>query len=548
MPRISICCFFCLSVLLPTTQAGAQHEGHPGQSALGWVPREILERPVTLREGIGTIHEEVTTSSPQAQAFYDQGLAYLYSFVWIEAARSFHQALRLDPKLAMAYLGLSFAYSGLEDYWAARAAYEKAQKLAANMSERERKRIKLRSLQLEAMADTKNRDKYLPYFRAIDAALASDPDNVHLWLLRGNAQEGTPFGYGQGGGTQSVVSYEAALARSPDNFAAHHYLTHSLENTGRIEEALAHGEAYARLAPAIPHAHHMYGHDLRRVGRTEEAIEQFRKAEELESAYYRSQDISPAYDWHHVHNLNLLANCYQYLGQMKTAAQLMREASSVPVHTEYLAINRKEWPEFLLGRGRAREALAAAQAMAISKWPASRIVGHTLVGNALLALKRPKEAQAELAAADEELQVLLNAGGQRVASVVQPYAEALRGEVLLRSGKRAEGTAVLEGVEHKIRAIPGPDAWSQALFRLESIARIAREVGGWELAEFTARQMLEHDPAYAGSHYALALVADHNGDVATSREEFAAAEKLWSKADPDLPELARLRLKLTAQR
>lgn len=531
----------CLSVLLPATPAGAQHEGHPGQSALEWVPREILERPVTLRQGIGAIHEPVTTSSRQAQAFYDQGLAYLYSFVWIEAARSFNQALRLDPKLAMASLGVSYAYSGLDDYWAAREAYEKAQKLAANVGERERRRIELRGLQLEAMADTKNGDKYIAYFRAIDAALASHADDVHLWLLRGNAQEGTPFGYGQGGGSQSVVSYEAALAHSPGNFAAHHYLTHSLENTGRIEEALVHGEAYAGLAPAIPHAHHMYGHELRRVGRTEEAIAQFRKADELENAYYRSQDISPAYDWHHVHNLNLLANSYQYLGQMKTAAQLMREASSVPVRTEYLAINRKEWPEFLLGRGRAREALAAAQAMAGSKWPAARIVGHALVGNALLALNRPKEAQATLATAHQELQVLLNAGGQRVAGMVQPYVEALRGEVLLRSGKGVEGTAVLEEVEHRIREIPGPDAWSQALFRLESIARIAREAGDWDLAEFTARQMLEHDSAYAGSHYALALVAEHNGDVVTSREEFAAAEKLWSKADADLPELARSR-------
>ena len=32
--------------------------------------------------------------SPEAQRFYDQGLAYLHNYVWIEAARSFHQALR----------------------------------------------------------------------------------------------------------------------------------------------------------------------------------------------------------------------------------------------------------------------------------------------------------------------------------------------------------------------------------------------------------------------------------------------------------------------
>jgi hypothetical protein len=56
------------------------------------------------------------TCSKNAQPFYDQEVAYLlYSYVWIEAARSFHRALRGDPGLAMAYLGLSRVYSGLED-------------------------------------------------------------------------------------------------------------------------------------------------------------------------------------------------------------------------------------------------------------------------------------------------------------------------------------------------------------------------------------------------------------------------------------------------
>jgi hypothetical protein len=81
-----------------------------GQAGMGQhspLPAELLERPLPLRHGIGPAHEAVTTSSADAQAFYGQGLVYLHSYVWIEAARSFHHALRLDPKLAMAQLGLS---------------------------------------------------------------------------------------------------------------------------------------------------------------------------------------------------------------------------------------------------------------------------------------------------------------------------------------------------------------------------------------------------------------------------------------------------------
>src|SRR5215469_14098290 len=83
--RTFISNFICLWLFLPLLQARAQHEGHTGQEVVGYVPREILERPVKLGPGIGRVHEPVTTSSPEAQSFYDQGLAYLYSFVWIEA-------------------------------------------------------------------------------------------------------------------------------------------------------------------------------------------------------------------------------------------------------------------------------------------------------------------------------------------------------------------------------------------------------------------------------------------------------------------------------
>jgi len=62
-----------------------------------------------------------------------------------------------------------------------------------------------------------------------------------------------------------------------------------------------------------------------------------------------------------------------------------------------------------------------------------------------------------------------------------------------------------------------------------------------ELAAWAARQMMEHDPNYAGAHYAVALAAQHNGDASTARAEAAAAARLWSKADADLAELKIVR-------
>jgi hypothetical protein len=76
---------------------------------------------------------------------------------------------------------------------------------------------------------------------------------------------------------------------------------------------------------------------------------------------------------------------------------------------------------------------------------------------------------------------------------------------------------------------------------MEAIGRIARDVGDWDFAGFVARQMLAQDPRYAGTHYALGLVAEHNGDLPAARAAFAMAARAWGAADRDLPELAEMR-------
>jgi tetratricopeptide (TPR) repeat protein len=528
-------------LLLPVSLASplsAQHQEHDA-NMVGWVPREILERPVPLRQGVGPLHDAVTTSSPAAQSFYDQGFAYLHSFVWIEAARSFHQALRFDPKLAMAYVGLSDAYIGLADPAAAQAAIEKAQNLADAVTESERRKIEIHALLLTWLSDS-DLQKYFAYRNAITAAIAATPNDPWLWIQRGFAEEGSPHAHGQNGGPDTIAFYEAALALAPDEFAAHHYLAHTYETIGRPQDALVQSEIYVRMAPAVPHAHHMHGHDLRWTGRTEQAIAEFERADELEENYYRSENIPARYDWHHIHNLSLLAMCHQTLGQMKSAEKLFHEAFALPVYNDLAEFNRSEWPEFLLSRGRYEEALAAARQLDNGQWPMGRFAGHTAAGRALLRLNRVEDAQAELSLAERELEHVPT-------SVVTqlPDAGLLNAELLLRQGHVEKSDALFREIEKKIRAVPGPDSWSQAIFQLASIASIARDAADWELAEFTAQQMIEHDPSYAGGYYALGLAVEHRGGEAAG-EQFVKAENRWANADTDLAELVQVRQKLTA--
>src|SRR5258706_8625415 len=86
-----------------------------------------------LVAGLGPVHHPVTTLNPQAQKYFDQGLAYLYGFNHAEAVRSFTYAAELDPKLAMAQWGRALALgpninAPEIDETAAKAAYEAAQR------------------------------------------------------------------------------------------------------------------------------------------------------------------------------------------------------------------------------------------------------------------------------------------------------------------------------------------------------------------------------------------------------------------------------------
>jgi hypothetical protein len=170
--------------------------------------------------------------------------------------------------------------------------------------------------------------------------------------------------------------------------------------------------------------------------------------------------------------------------------------------------------------------------MASHRTPVVSAIGHIEAGRAQLALGRFKEAADESNAALR----LMRSAPQGAGLAATPL-KALQGEFFLRTGKRDQGRPLLEQVANEVRAAPGPDAWTQALFALEAIARAAREVGDWEFAEWAAGQMLEHDPQYAGSHYARALVAEHRGDAGTAAAERALMVKYWSNADKDLAEL-----------
>jgi len=546
-PLVFLTCAFCLAIPL-----AAQHEHPAAESAqpmqqpnsetedIGWVPREILNRPVTLRDGLGPVHEKVTTSSLEAQKYYDQGLAYLHSYVWIEAARSFHQALRLDPRIAMAYVGLSRTYSGLTDPKAAREALRKAQGLAPSVSEWEQSRIQLRAQQLEAINEIDDQAKLEAYRKSIDTELAKRPNDIELLLIRGNAEESIAAGRGQLGLPTSVPFYERVLRLQPDHPAAHHYLVHTYENMGMPEEALKHGEIYARVTPNIAHAQHMYGHDLQKVNRNMEAVAQFQKAQQIEEAYYRDEHINVKYDWHHIHNQDLMSISRAFMGQMRDAEALWREAFAAPAISGLWEAYQSKWPEFLLERGRPQEALLATQRLTAGRWPVGRTMGHILAGRAYVHLNQLDKADAELAASEKEAAQIEDLNPEPCLPHPRTYPvfelNLLKTELAMRRNKQGAEQAMRDLLLQAKEGFRMADS-TDSLFVMQLVAEDSRNLKRWDLAQFAAEQMLGFDSNYAGGHYETAMVRLQTGQGGAAEPELQKAIELWKNADPDLDEL-----------
>src|SRR5688572_3805083 len=519
---------FLLFVLCCSLILRGQHSPHSIPS----VPQQLLERSVPLRSGIGVVHDDAGTKSKEAQAFYDQGLAYLHSFVWIEAARSFHEALRHDSSLALAHVGLSYCYVELSKPAEAKKAIATAQTLSTKAADHVKRHVEARALQMAAEDAPRDASRLAAYRKSLDAAIAAFANDIELLLKRGMAESPDPAERGQGSVLASVPYYERALKVSPNHLAARHYMAHAFENTGRVKEAAEAAASYSSQASGVPHARHMHGHELRRSGRVMEAIAQFEAADKLQRDYLAKEKIAPELDWHHAHNLDLLAASYQYIGQMRKAEALLKQAFALPSSLLAQVVNKRDYPAFLVGRNRLEEALAAAKSLAAHPHPVAQAAGHIESGFALLAMNRFADGANSSNAALRALKAAPD--GQALAVIP---LEALQGEFRLRTAQREQGRQGMERAAQKWRSLQGPDAWSQSLFRLEALARSARQVGDWPLAARMAQLMLEHDPNYAGTHFALGLVAHHDGNLPTARREFELAAKGWAQADRDMAEL-----------
>lgn len=280
--------------------------------------------PVTLVAGLGDLHHPVSTHNPEAQKFFDQGLRFIYAFNHDEAARSFQQAAKLDPKLAMAYWGVAEAvgpnYNDPADpdrFKRAHEAVQEAVDLASGATPSEQAYIQAMAKRFPADPNSdlkKAAEDYRDAMRQVSAEFPDDLDaatllaeagmNLHPWGLWHH--DGTP----EAGTEEIVATLESVIKRDPNHLGAIHYYIHSVEASNSPERALAGANKLAALAPGAGHIVHMPAHIYIRTGDYEAAVKTNEQAAEVDRAYIKASGAAGIYPMmYYSHNLHFVAVC-----------------------------------------------------------------------------------------------------------------------------------------------------------------------------------------------------------------------------------------------
>src|ERR1022692_262925 len=106
MSRIAV---LALVLLASIAHAQDHDDAYFGHSYQGDVFNDGPRQKAYLMGKTGNVRFPITTKSPEAQKFFEQGVGQLHGFWYFEAERSFRQVALLDPDCAMAYWGMAMA-------------------------------------------------------------------------------------------------------------------------------------------------------------------------------------------------------------------------------------------------------------------------------------------------------------------------------------------------------------------------------------------------------------------------------------------------------
>ena len=534
----------CLLALGCSAQPGSHGHGAVGSAA----------SPPPLFDNLGPYHRAITTTSPRAQAYFDQGLRLVYGFNHYEAQAAFREAARLDPACAMCAWGIALTYGSnynsptdAERERGALAAVTQARALAAaGGNDRERAIIGALASRHSASpgADRAALDRaYADAMREVSRRFPDDLDaatlyadalmNLRPWSLW------TPDGAPQPGTQEIVTTLERVLAADSMHPGANHLYVHAVEASPDPRRAEAAADRLQTLMPGAGHMVHMPSHIYYRVGRYADARSTNIRAVAADRAYFKRSQPSPIYrGMYYPHNLDFVWHAASMEGRGDECVRAAREfAAEVP------AAMVLEMPDMETAPAAPLVALAR-----FARWdeilaqpaPPEKMLYVTGVwrytrGLAFIAKGRRAEATREL----EELRAVERSVPAertlafffRMTDLLALASRTLAGEIALRDGDPATAVGYLaEAVRLQDQHwFTEPPPWYYPVRQSLGVALL--QAGRPAEAEAVYREDLRWNPENGWSLFGLAQSLRAQGKTADADAVDVRFRRAWARAD-----------------
>lgn len=484
--------------------------------------------------GLGPFSRPITTSSPEAQRYFDQGVQLLYAFTPVNAARSFREAWKLDPDCAMCYFGEAWAWGSYlngpmtaPDAPRAHAAIRKAVELSRNHATAvERALIEAMAIRYEPEHD-RDRRRALDeqYAEAINDVYRRFPNDLEAGFLAGESLMLLQPRRGEKDINDPEVKevhrvLESVLAQDITHPGACHLYIHATEPTQEPGKAEACAEHLGQSIPGASHIQHMPSHTFNRVGRWGESVRGNTDAwhSDLKAEHGEGFAIYPS------HNLHMLLFAASNDGQGAVAIQAGRNYADLMDGANFYEaltmvrfgrfeeiIELRDPPEGTVFRG---------------LWDFGKGYAHLRTGDEGTArwyLHRVRKA-----AADNPEDQFRGHTAEQLLGVV---GAILEGEILRANGDLDGAIAVLRAggeVEDGLR-YDEPEPLPFSIYHW--LGDALHEAGRYAEAENAFRHELYKHPHNGWSLYGLERALRAQGKTAAAAEVNAEFREAWARSD-----------------
>ncbi len=509
-----------------------------------------------LFEGLGNHHRAVTTTSPLAQKYFDQGVALMNGFNHGEAVKSFKYATTLDPNCAMAYWGIAVADGPninypIVDPDRAKEATEslaKARSLEPSLQPVERALIEAATKRyaFPQPDDRSTLDKaYAEAMRDVWHSFPNDPDvgvlfaeslmdlrPWDLWSLDGQPRDITP---------EVETTLETVLKMDPNHPQALHLYIHTMEASPTPGRALAAADKLRNLQPGLGHMVHMPSHIDIRTGNWAKAEVANEKAISTDNAYRRLNSNPGLYRMYMTHNHQMLAFAATMRGEGQRAIKEMDAGAGIipsdfgkdnaPFVDGYMAMPIEVRKRF----GRWDEILAMPEFP--DYFPAARAMRHADRAIAYAALGDTAKARAEASQFEEGAKGIpadYPFGNNHAVNLLATARHLMEGELLLADNKLDDSIAQLRqavDAEDQLAYNEPPD-WMQPT--RHTLGAVLLKVGKFREAAAVYEKDLQVHPNNGWALFGLSKAYEGLGQKDKAKKAAAQFHTAWKDADLQL--------------